>query len=222
MNLQHVMTGPRIARCVLTACAALMVLSSFVPHKAEAQASKIAVVDLQRAIAETEDGRKAKDKLKKLFESRQQGLDKKQEELKKLKDEIEQQKNVLSQDAINAKVESYQKQLVELQQVYVEYQRELAEKEGELTRVIVERMEKILRRMGQTDGYTLILERNEAGVIYVPTNLDLTDLVIQRYNAGEGAEAGAAGGPKAGAGPKLPAAGGPKLPAAGGATKKPQ
>jgi hypothetical protein len=32
------------------------------------------------------------------------------------------------------------------------------------------------------------MERSEAGVIYVPTNLDLTDVVIQRYNAGEGAE----------------------------------
>jgi len=37
--------------------------------------SKIAVVDLQRAINETEEGRKAKDRLKKLFESRQEGLE---------------------------------------------------------------------------------------------------------------------------------------------------
>lgn len=169
--------------------AALVLGASFAPRAVEAQAAKIAVVDLQRAIHETEDGRKAKDKLKKLFESRQQGLDKKQQELKKLKDELDQQKNVLSRDALETKVESYQKQLVELQQVYVEYQRELAEKEGELTKTIVERMERILRRIGQTEGYTLILERSEAGVIYVPTNLDLTDVVIQRYNAGEGADA---------------------------------
>jgi outer membrane protein len=168
---------------------AALVLPLLAPRTVHAQATKIAVVDLQRAIHETEDGRKAKDKLKKLFESRQQGLDKKQQELKKLKDELDTQKNVLSRDALEGKVESYQKQLVELQQVYVEYQRELAEKEGELTKTIVERMERILRRIGQTDGYTLILERSEAGVIYVPTNLDLTDVVIQRYNAGEGAEA---------------------------------
>lgn len=168
---------------------AVLAFSALVPRVSEAQAAKIAVVDLQRAINETEDGRKAKDRLKKLFESRQQGLDKKQQDLKKLKDELDTQKNVLSRDALDAKVESYQKQLVELQQVYVEYQRELAEKEGELTKSIVERMEKILRRIGQTDGYSLIVERGESGVIYVPTNLDLTDVLIQRYNAGEGADA---------------------------------
>ena len=147
-------------------------------------------VDLQRAINETEEGRKAKDNLKKLFESRQKGLDAKQEQLKKLKEEIESQKNVLARDVLEKKVESYQSQLVELQQVYVDYQRELAEKEGELTKVIIERMEKILRRIGQTDGYALIVERNESGVIFAPTNLDLTDVVIQRYNAGEGQEGG--------------------------------
>jgi outer membrane protein len=180
---------------------AAMLCSAALPLAAGAQAAKIAVVDLQRAINETEDGRKAKDKLKKLFESRQQGLDKKQQELKKLKDELDQQKNVLSRDALETKVESYQKQLVDLQQVYVEYQRELAEKEGELTKSIVERMERILRRIGQTDGYAMIVERGEAGVIYVPSNYDLTDVVIQRYNAGEGGD-GAAKAPAKAPGPQ--------------------
>ncbi|MDB4991343.1 MAG: outer membrane protein precursor [Myxococcaceae bacterium] len=180
---------------------AALVCSAVMPREVHAQAAKVAVVDLQRAINETEDGRKSKDRLKKLFESRQQGLDKKQQDLKKLKDELDTQKNVLSREALEAKVESYQKQLTDLQQIYVEYQRELAEKEGELTKSIVARMEVILRRIGQSEGYSLILERGEAGVIFVPTNLDLTDVVIQRYNAGEGADPAAAGKPAAGAKP---------------------
>ncbi len=167
---------------------AALLFSAFLPEAAAAQATKIGVVDLQRAINETEDGRKSKDKLKKLFESRQTGLDKKQENLKKLKEEIEKQQSLWTPEVRQQKFESYQKQLADLQQIYVDYQRELAEKEGELTKTIVERMEKILRRIGQTDGYTLIMERSEAGIIYVPSNLDLTDVVIQRYNAGEGAE----------------------------------
>jgi outer membrane protein len=192
------------ARLFLPLLAAL-VFSALAPKAASAQA-KIGVVDLQRAINETEDGRKSKDKLKKLFESRQTGLDKKQEDLKKLKEEIEKQQSLWTPDVRQAKIESYQKQLVDLQQIYVDYQRELAEKEGELTKTIVERMEKILRRIGQTEGYQLIMERSEAGIIYVPTNFDLTDVVIQRYNAGEGAEAT----PKAPAAATKPAAGAAK------------
>jgi outer membrane protein len=43
-------------------------------------------------------------------------------------------------------------------------------------------MQAILRRIGQTDGYTMIIEANEGGVVWVPSNLDLTDVLIQRYN----------------------------------------
>ena len=44
-------------------------------------ATKIAIVDMQRALNETEDGRAAKGKLKKLFEDRQKQLDKQQNDL---------------------------------------------------------------------------------------------------------------------------------------------
>jgi len=44
---------------------------------------KYAFVDLQRALEETDDGKKAKDKLKKDFDKKQKELDEKQEELKR-------------------------------------------------------------------------------------------------------------------------------------------
>ncbi len=163
----------------------LFLLQLALVSQAEAQ-SKIAIVDIQRALNETEDGRNAKAKLKKLFQRRQKTLDEQQASLKKMKESLEAQRNVLSREALGKKLEEYQKALVELQTVYMEYQRELASKEGELTKDIVARMQRILRRIGQKEGYSLIIERNEAGVIFVPTNLDLTDLLIQKYNAGQG------------------------------------
>jgi outer membrane protein len=93
---------------------------------------------------------------------------------------------VLSRDVLAKKLEEYQKAFAELQTTYMESQRELGSKEGDLTKDIIERMQRIMRRIGQSDGYTLILERSEGGVVYVPTNYDLTDMLIQRYNAGEG------------------------------------
>jgi outer membrane protein len=147
---------------------------------------KVAVVDMQRAMNETEDGRKAKASLKKVFEERQKTLDKQQNDLKTLKESLEKQRDVLSRDVLAKKLEEYQKAFGELQTTYMEFQRELASKEGELTKDIIERMQRIMRRVGQTEGYSLVLERSESGVVYVPSNYDLTDLLIQRYNAGEG------------------------------------
>ena len=150
-------------------------------NTADAQV-KIGVVDLQRAINETEDGRQAKRRLKKLFDERQKSLDAKQTSLKAQKDSLERQQDVLSEDALRKKIEKYQIDLQELQNEYMQYQQELQTKEAELTQVILEKMQGILRRIGQTDGYTMIIEANEGGVVWVPSNLDLTDVLIQRYN----------------------------------------
>jgi len=159
---------------------------------AQAQQQKFAVVDLQRALTEIEEGRKAKTTLKTLFDQRQKTLDKQQEDLRVLKEGIEKQRDVLSREVYQKKVEELQKALAELQATYMEFQRELASKEADLTKPILERLQRIVRLIGQKDGYALVLERTEAGVVYIPSTYDLTDLVIQRYNAGEGRDAAAA------------------------------
>lgn len=175
-----------LSRSSLALSLLLAVASAHLSNTAKAQQTKIAVVDMQRALNETEDGRKAKEKLKKIFEERQKTLDKQQNDLKAMKESLEKQRDVLSREVLAKKFEEYQKAFGELQQTYMEFQRELQSKEGELTKEIIERMQRIMRRVGQTDGYSLIVERSEGGVVYVPTNYDLTDLLIQRYNAGEG------------------------------------
>jgi len=169
----------RFCRIVVFTLAAVVLTGSATTVDAQV---KIGVVDLQRAINETEDGRQAKRRLKKVFDERQQSLNKKQEALKAQKESLERQQDVLSQDALKKKVEKYQADLMELQNEYVQYQEELSTKEGELTQKILEKMQAILRRIGQTDGYTMIIEANEGGVVWVPSNLDLTDVLIQRYN----------------------------------------
>ena len=61
--------------------------------------SRMAVVDTQRAIMETEEGLRMQATLKKLFDSKQRELDKKQEELVKEREDIEKQRDVLSKGA---------------------------------------------------------------------------------------------------------------------------
>ena len=162
----------------------LLVCASYT-QKVSAQA-KVAVVDLQRALNETQDDRKAKTQLKGLFKKRQVALDKKQEDLKKMKEGLEKQKDVLSKDVLRQKLESYQKSLVQLQTSYVEYQKELAQKEAQLTKGIIDRMQRIVKNIGQKDGYTFVIERSEGGVVWAKSSIDITDDVIQRYNKGEG------------------------------------
>lgn len=171
---------------------------------AEAQA-KIAVVDTQRAIMETEDGLRAQATLKKLFDSRQRELDKKQEDLQRERADIEKQQQVLSKAALGKRVEKWQREMVQLQTVFVEYNKELQKKQNELTQPIFQKAMGMIRRMATQDGYDVVVDKQ--AVPYVRSDLDLTDRIITLYNQGAGAadKPGATPG-KAPAKPAAPAA----------------
>ena len=189
------------ARLVLAA--AFAVLVSLLGKNAAAQTMKIAVVDVQRAVMQTEDGLRAQATLKKLFDSRQQELNKRQQELGKQKEEIDKQAKVLSQAALQKKVDDWQKQMVELQQTFVEYNKELEKKQKELTDPIFERVVGSIKRIAGTDGYDLIVDR--ATVAFSRSDLDLTDRVIQLANGGSSSPAAGGAGSAAPKAPTAPA-----------------
>ena len=164
--------------------------------------SKVAVVDTQRAVMETEDGLRAQATLKKMFDNRQRELDKKQNDLQKERDDIEKQRDVLSKTALAKRVEKWQRDMIQLQTVFVEYNKELQKKQGELTQPIFQKAMGIIRRLATQEGYDLVVDKQ--AVPYSRSDLDLTDRIITMYNQGGGGggdKAAAAGADKPGAPP---------------------
>src|SRR5579862_3734117 len=183
--------------------AALAVLVSLLGKTASAD-FKVAVVDVQRAVMQTEDGLRAQATLKKLFDNRQQELSKRQVDLQKQKEDIDKQGKVLSQQALQKKVDDWQKEMVELQGTFVEYNKELEKKQKELTDPIFERVLGAIKRIAGTDSYDLIVDR--ATVAFSRSDLDLTDRVIQLANGAGGGGGGSDSGASKGApAPKAPA-----------------
>lgn len=164
----------------LAAAVAAVCVLLFAPL-ASAQ-TKIAVVDVQRAVMQTEDGLRAQATLKKLFDSRQQELNKKQVDLGKQKEEIDKQAKVMSQGALQKRAEEWQKAMMELQAVFVEYNKELEKKQKELTDPIVEKVLGIVKRIATSENFDMVVERQFAH--YYRQDLDLTDRCIQLYNSG--------------------------------------
>jgi outer membrane protein len=175
--------------------AAVAAVLSFFGRPAAAD-MKIAVVDVQRAVMQSEDGMRAQATLKKLFDNRQQELTKRQSDLQKQKEDIDKQGKVLSQQALQKKVDDWQKEMVELQGTFVEYNKELEKKQKELTDPIFERVLGAIKRVAGQESYDLIVDR--ATVAYSRGDLDLTDRVIQIANGGSSSPpSGAPAAPKA-------------------------
>lgn len=165
----------------VTAAGALSVSAS-----ASAQ-SRIAVVDVQHAVMQTEDGIRAQATLKKLFDRSQQKLDAKQVEMQRAREDIEKQSRVLSREALQKRMEDWQRKMVDLQTDFVEYNKDLQKKQSELTAPIIKKMVGLIGRLAKKSGFEIVIDKQATP--YARPDLDLTDRVIQLYNSGGDAEA---------------------------------
>jgi outer membrane protein len=174
-------------RLVSALASTALALAAFLFAGAASAEQKVAVVDVQRAVASTEDGLRAQATLKKLFDNRQQELNKKQTDLQKQREEIDKQAKVLPKDALEKRVNDWQKQMLELQQIFVEYNKELEKKQKELTDPVFEKVMQIIKRLATSENIDVVMDK--ATVAYVRGDLDLTDRCIQMYNSGAGGSA---------------------------------
>jgi outer membrane protein len=172
-----------------------LVLATFLigslPIAALAEEVKLGYVDLPRALGETEDGRKAKASLKKVFDQKQKEIDEQQEDLKKSIEDLDKKRTLLPPDKVREKEAELQQRMQKVQQTYMRHQQDLQAKEQEATGKILERMNRILQKIAASENFTMVFDRQQGGVVFAKPHLDLTNDLIRRYNAGEGAAPGA-------------------------------
>lgn len=201
----------RLRNGALAAIAGGALLLSAAPAAAQ---SKVAVIDVRRAVLETEQGLRVQATLKKLFDNRQVELDGKQRQLQADKEALDKEAQVgkTPKEQLQKKYENLQRAAAELQTTMVDYQREMQRKEGEMTTPILQGVLDAVKRIASQEGYEMVLEKS--AVPYFRGDLELTDRAIQLYNSGQpgGATPAAPAGKGAPAAPpaKTPAAPAPK------------
>lgn len=154
------------------------------PAVASAQSSaalKVGVVDMARVINDTNEGKSAKSRLEREMTRRQNELDRKQREFEQFTNELQASFEMLSDSAKQARSQEYQEKAMELQQLYASHQQELARAEAEATSKIVERVIAVVQDIASSGNYTLVLD--SAAAVYTASSLDITNQVIEAYNA---------------------------------------
>lgn len=149
---------------------------------ATAEAPKIAVIDLTRAIADTEDGIRVKAELQELFDARQGEYGVKEKALAESKAEYDQlvEAGKTKQPALRKKLVALEKMAYELQVAQYNYRREMQQKEYQLMQPIIKQMLALVRQLASKQGYEMVL--NKEAVPFFRSDLDITDRVVQMYN----------------------------------------
>ena len=143
---------------------------------------KIGCIDFQKVLNESDAGKKAKSDLESLVKSKQTVIDEKGKVVEKLKADLEKQSSVLSAEAKKSKEEELEKMLREYQRLVQDSQTEVKKKELELTNEIIKDIRQIVEKMGEEEGYTLIIEKTGGLVLYSKKDIDITDIVIKKYS----------------------------------------
>jgi outer membrane protein len=200
--------GPALA-AVLPVLVASSFLLATAPAEAQSAPPKIAVIDVRRAIAETEQGLRVQATLKKLFDNRQVELETKTRQLQTDKETLEKeaQGGRTPKEALQKKYEKLLQQDAEIQRLQVDAQREMQRKEQELTTPILAGILEAVKRMAAQEGFEMVLEKS--AVPYFRGDLELTDRAIQMYN---GSAATSPAGPGKGTTPPSTAPAGGKGP----------
>jgi outer membrane protein len=144
---------------------------------------KLGYVDFQRALRETDEGKATTANLKRDFDEKQKVLTARSEEVKRLQEDLQRQGALLTPEAKLAKGAELERKMMEAQELYMKLQQELSVKERDAMRPLNDKMIGLAREIAQADGFTVVVDRGESGIIYAPDSLDLTNELIRKYNA---------------------------------------
>ncbi len=141
---------------------------------------KIGFIDMQRALNESEAGKNAKAELEKMFRDKQKAIDERIAQREKLVAELEKQAVVLSEEARRQKQDALDKLTRDLERMISDTNAELQKSQRELEIGIFRDLDKIIRDIGESGGYTVILP-SEA-LLYSTEGIDLTDSIIAKHD----------------------------------------
>jgi len=165
--------------------AILALLWSGTAHAADL---KIGVIEPQKVLDGTRNGKKIKDSLQEYVKSRQKIIDLEEEELKKIEEDLVKQSAVLSADAKKEKEETFRKRMMEYQRKVGQLNQEVQNKKKEVLDEFNKGLEQIVKGIADKEKLSLVVEKGDNGagalVVYSHPSLDITDRVIKELDKG--------------------------------------
>jgi outer membrane protein len=159
-----------------------VLLGLVVPAWAEGS-PKIGYVDLQRALNESEAGKKAREDFKGQVDKAQAGLKKQKEEVEALREQLEKKALVMKEEERGNLEKDLGRKGRDFERSYKDSQAELQAKDNELTAVILRELQVVIKAFGDHEGYTMIFESSSNAMLYGAKDVDLTEQIIQLYNS---------------------------------------
>jgi outer membrane protein len=164
-----------LPKTMLAVATALIAFSAAVP----AQELKIGYVNSERVLREATPAKAAQAKLETEFGRREKDLNEQAGRLKAAADKLDKDAPTLSETERNRRQRELVEQDRELQRKRREFQEDLNQRKNEELSSVVERANRVIKQIFETEKYDVILQE----VVFAGPRVDITEKVIRALNA---------------------------------------
>ena len=147
---------------------------------AHAKDVRVGVIDIQAAVTGTKEWKKEFASFKTKFQKEKVIIATKEKNLKKMIENLNKQSMVLSPELKRKKEESLIRKKKEFERHVQDKNDEFAKNEKAITNKILKKMIKIVKDLGESKKFTMILEKKVG--LYFDQSVDLTSLATRTYN----------------------------------------
>lgn len=174
----------------LTLCAVIL---SCVPVFGQ---TKVAIINMEEAIARTQEGQQLMKQFQEKYAPRQQELEALQNEIQALQSQLASGANTLSEDArrdLSFRIEQKQTQG---QRLLEDARGELSQEQGRIFNEVGNKIVTVIDKYAQANGFGVVLNLSAQPnlVLFALNEVNITQAIIAAYDAENGATAPPAGG----------------------------
>ncbi len=175
--------------------------------------TKVGTINIEQAIFASNEGRRDFEALSKKFEPKQNELKGLADEIDSLKKQLSAQQDKLNEESRDKLVKQIETKQKSFDRATQDAQEDFQSQQGEIGNKILTKMAPLLQKYAVDNGYGLLIDTSQpwprGPAIPIGSGLDITQAIVEAYNAQSGVAAPASAAPKA---PAKPAASKPAAP----------
>jgi len=145
-----------------------------------AQALKIGIFDVQKVMRESKTVEGYRQDLMKQIEGKRKPLKDREESARATEEKLRKEGEKLPLNERRALEEKFANDAKDIKRLREDFEIEVRKLDTQLARKALTMISDVVKNIAEKEGYTVIFERNAAGVAYVKDTVDITDKVIKQ------------------------------------------
>ena len=151
------------------------------PLWAAAAELKVGVVDGMDVVSKSADGKRVQDSIKRKSEELGKPFAQRRQELAKQVEDFQKQASLMKEDARKQKAEDLEKKMQDFQKQGADAEKQLQQFQEKELAPLFQKLEGAVKAVAQQEKLDMVLDKRNAGLLYMDPKLDITDKVRSKF-----------------------------------------